>query len=196
MFKPFIVVASWLAVIAVPLTAAAQQRSRPLRRASPTQRRPPQGKPVRPAASHGLRPAARAARPAPGRVAAGRALHRALLRGAGRHLGRSSRRPTSITCTWRQDEHAVAGHLDPVRRERRADHARGFQASAGDAELSRQPVNRSSDSTGRCGLHVPQRHDREDHRLQHGGARAHQDRSRLRGEQEARAVEDRRGAQG
>ena len=52
-----------------------------------------------------------------------------------------------------------------------------------------------SDRRDRCGLRLPQRHDREDHRLQHGGARAHQDRSRLRGEQEARAVEDRRGAQ-
>ena len=81
---------------------------------------------------------------------------------------------------------AVAGHLRPLRRRDRADDARRLQGALGH-QLPRGPVDR------RHRLHLPQRHGRQDRHLQHGGARAGQDR-RLPGQQADRPHQDRREA--
>ena len=79
------------------------------------------------------------------------------------------------------------GTVGAVRRRDRADHPRRLQAAVGD-ELPRRPRDRGP------GLPLRQRRHRQDHRLQHGGAAAGQDR-RLRRPEEGRPVEDRRKAE-
>ena len=151
----------------------------------PPPRAPAEPRRHRPAApGHGRRPGG--AEAAAGRVAAARPVHPAVVPDAGRRLGH---RAADLSLLHPgAGEPAVRRRLGAVRREDREDPARGLPAAVGD-QLPRGPVDRGRRRS------LSQRRDGQAHHLQDGGAPARQDR-RLRGQQEGRAVEDRRQAEG
>ena len=127
-----------------------------------------------------------AARPAAGRLGARGPLHRPLLRGAGQPVGhRAADLPLLHPA---EVQRAVPEPVGALRRREREDDP-GRLPPAVEHQLPRQPVDR------RQRLQVPQRDDRQDRHLQHGGAAARQDR-RLRRLEEDRGLEDRREAEG